>query len=457
MILPANNSSRYIMTSFMMMLVVVINFMVSRVLDNGTITFFIGTIISALFLYDILRYKLFGTIYQVILVYLYINFVFFYNSNEQNYYYFIAWIFSLCAWAMFVLGYSLKINYKAELFALPKDIKPKANIFGVSFLLFSLVSSILFFLSNTGSYSDQFLSDEAVANLPIYSMFLSTVLNGALDFFVFVSNTPLFYMFYAFFNSLFSFLNSGIKIAIVSGVLVTLLIYQIILGKKITSKYRIIVILISIFMLPTFVNTAVLRGKLGEGYVQNIYQRGFVGYSESDSLVQFKGSPEGSHILYTADIIERLDKGELNFRYGFDYYRFFLYPFKKIIGDFEYSSYNQYPLIKTGIANQGLYLGLPGEVYWNFGFFGIIFMFFIGYLLAWFSNNMMSGNFIYKYLYIMMTVGIIWFLYRGSGNAMVMSTVMKLSSIYVVYIILKMFYKQHCYKYFYYKSTRLLR
>ena len=89
MILPANNSSRYIMTSFMMMLVVVINFMVSRVLDNGTITFFIGTIISALFLYDILRYKLFGTIYQVILVYLYINFVFFYNSNEQNYYYFI--------------------------------------------------------------------------------------------------------------------------------------------------------------------------------------------------------------------------------------------------------------------------------------------------------------------------------------------------------------------------------
>ena len=113
-----------------------------------------------------------------------------------------------------------------------------------------------------------------------------------------------------------------------------------------------------------------------------------------------------------------MDDGQTTFRYGFDYWRVFLYPIKHLFSDFELASYNQFPNIGREIkVNQGLYVGLAGELFWNFGIVFFVFSFFHGLILKKFTNWAFSGNLLNILIYLLMLHSIIWHLYRGSGNS----------------------------------------
>jgi hypothetical protein len=109
---------------------------------------------------------------------------------------------------------------------------------------------------------------------------------------------------------------------------------------------------------------------------------------------------------------------------GFDYFRFFLYPLKQYLGEFELASYNYYPYLISGERrNVGLYVGLSGELYWNFGIVFPIFMFIHGLILKKFTNYCFSGNYLRLLLYMVSLKIVILHLYRGQGNAMIMTAV----------------------------------
>jgi len=129
-------------------------------------------------------------------------------------------------------------------------------------------------------------------------------------------------------------------------------------------------------------------------------------------------SPESSHIRYTADILRMIENEMTDFRYGYDYYRFFLYPIKSLFDDFQFASYNQYPVLLSGYnVSMGLYLGLAGELFWNFGWVFPVFSLAYGYSLKWFTNFAFSGGFFGFVLYLILFKSMIWHLYRGEANA----------------------------------------
>ena len=93
-------------------------------------------------------------------------------------------------------------------------------------------------------------------------------------------------------------------------------------------------------------------------------------------LEYFLVSPESNHIIYTSNVISLIDSGQTSFRFGFDYWRIFLYPIKNLFLDFEFASYNQFVHLMSGEkVNAGLYIGLAGELFWNFGYLFYVFIF----------------------------------------------------------------------------------
>ena len=111
-------------------------------------------------------------------------------------------------------------------------------------------------------------------------------------------------------------------------------------------------------------------------------------------LIYFLQSPESKHIVYTSMILEMIDLGITDFRYGFDYLRFFIYPLKSMFGEWSLASYNEFPILISGIhTNSGIYLGLSGELFWNFGYLWFLFIFIYGYLLKIFTNFCFCNGF----------------------------------------------------------------
>ena len=98
----------------------------------------------------------------------------------------------------------------------------------------------------------------------------------------------------------------------------------------------------------------------------------------------------------------------------------FLYPIKHLFSNFELASYNQYANIGQEIrVSKGLYIGLAGELFWNFGIVFLIFSFFHGLILKKFTNWAFSGNLLSIIVYLLMLHSTLWHLYRGSGNSFV--------------------------------------
>ena len=74
----------------------------------------------------------------------------------------------------------------------------------------------------------------------------------------------------------------------------------------------------------------ILPGNLGlEGFL-NIRLDRFLWW-----INNFLISPESNHIVYTANIITFMDEGQTTIRFGFDYWRVFLYPITDLFSDFE--------------------------------------------------------------------------------------------------------------------------
>ena len=72
--------------------------------------------------------------------------------------------------------------------------------------------------------------------------------------------------------------------------------------------------------------------------------------------------------------------------------------------------------------NQGLYIGLAGELFWNFGIIFFLFSFLHGLILKKFTNWAFSGNLLGIIVYLLMLHTIIWHLYRGAGNSLMQKT-----------------------------------
>ena len=138
----------------------------------------------------------------------------------------------------------------------------------------------------------------------------------------------------------------------------------------------------------------------------------------------FLVSPESNHIIYTSNVISLIDSGQTSFRFGFDYWRIFLYPMRHLFSDFEFASYNQYVHLMSGRkVNAGLYIGLAGELFWNFGYLFFVFSFMHGFFLKKYTNWAFSGNLFGIMTYIFLLHTVIWHLYRGSANAFMMSLI----------------------------------
>ena len=117
-----------------------------------------------------------------------------------------------------------------------------------------------------------------------------------------------------------------------------------------------------------------------------------------------------------------IENGITEFRFGFDYYRFFLYPIKSVFYDYQLASYNQYTVLLAGYnMSAGLYIGLAGELFWNFGWFFPLFSLAYGYSLKWFTNFAFSGAFFGFVLYLILFKSMIWHLYRGEANAAIIT------------------------------------
>ena len=133
-----------------------------------------------------------------------------------------------------------------------------------------------------------------------------------------------------------------------------------------------------------------------------------------------------------------IENGVTGFRYGFDHYRFFLYPFKGFVSGWELSSYNQYPVLLTGYnVSAGLYIGLAGELFWNFGWFFPLFSLAYGVSLKWITNYAFSGVFLGLVVYLTMFHGLVWHLYRGETNAFTMTIIALVLAMIIMKLILK--------------------
>jgi len=243
-------------------------------------------------------------------------------------------------------------------------------------------------------------------------MAINNIFSNYESLLVYLLNNPFVYSIVKLVASFIGYIGNGIKAGVVISGLTLILSYQFFV-KKITAIQLQFLFFISIVILVALIGSTAFRGTLGlEGFL-NIRLDRFIFW-----INNFLVSPESSHIVYTARIITYLDDGQTTFRYGFDYWRVFLYPIRHLFSNFELASYNQFVNIGREIKlNQGLYLGLAAELFWNFGIVFFVFSFFHGLMLKKFTNWAFSGHFVSIIIYLFMLHSLIWHLYRGSGNS----------------------------------------
>ena len=421
--------------------------------DNPLVSFLIGELIILLFVADLLKTQYKFHIYQCLLFYFYYSLCITHSFSgfsvqgdvlsvskwggriTGSEYYNVSYFVNTVHFVFFVAGYNI-IKYKHGILT----FYPKQNI--LIFLCFWLplllhMTEVSFIETTDQEYRDIYSAsaEEARASINIFKSTFLSIVSEVKMFFVFILTNPLFYGLYQSLAALFRFATSGIKANAFYAFTVILMVYQF-YYKKIKIKYITILVPIGISIIIILAGATSFRNN-------DLSLAGLLSVSEYEffrSMKYFLINPESSHIIYTADLIERIEKGETTYRYGFDYYRFFLYPFKSFFDSFEYASYVQYASIRAGsMQNAGLYLGLAGELYWNFGIFFFIGSFFMGYALKRFTNFAFSLRPIGVISYLFLMQPMLWAYYRGSGNDVVMTGTIFFVGVNVFLAILQIF------------------
>lgn len=384
---------------------------------NPVITFFVGEVIVGLFLFDLLRTNLLMHVYQILLVYFYFSLVVFHTFNDKSDpYYDVAYIISALHFLFFIVGYHLISTKYAE----SPIVTPRQNPLTIIYITYGVVVACYMLWNNLDgeSYSSQFLSYEEATSRPIYSIYMMMIFNQVSALVVNLFSHPVFVFLAKFLVELLGYPISGVKGSVLSYFFVVIVVVQIYILRFSLGWVLVIGIIggVSSFFL---IGSTAFRGQLGLASlfdaVSNIER--MTGRWEY-FIMQ---SPESSHIRYITGLLTMMDNNLTDFRYGFDYYRFFIYPIKHLFLDFQLSSYNQYPVLESGRnVSAGLYLGLAGELFWNFGWFFPLLSLAYGYSLKWFTNLAFSGSFLGFLLYLMLFKSLIWQFYRGETNAFIM-------------------------------------
>jgi hypothetical protein len=394
--------------------------------------FFIGEIIIGLFIIDFLRIKILMHLYQVILVYFYFSLVLFHSFNDiSDEFYHIAYFVSVLHGLFFVVGYHL-ISPKEVV----RSVAPKQNILSLVYFVFGLSLALLtLFDGSSNAYSYQFLSFEESQALPIFKMYISIIYSYIITIFLYLTSHPLIVTTFSFFGSLILYPMTGIKGPMVVALLSLFVVIQVYLY-QISFKGLIVLGIFGASFVFFLIGSTSFRSDLS---LQSLTDT----LSNIEMLTDrwhyfIMASPESSHIRYTADIMRMIENGITDFRYGFDHFRFFLYPFKDLVSFWELSSYNQYPVLVTGRqVSAGLYLGLAGELFWNFGWFFPLLSLAYGVSLKWFTNYAFSGSYFWFVIYLLLFHSFLWHLYRGETNAITIV----MTSLVAALIIMKLSFK----------------
>jgi hypothetical protein len=406
--------------------------------ENSLISYLVGELIIFLFCYDLLKIKYRFHIYQILLVYFYYSLCItnsFSGFHVESSYYFNAYLVNFFHFIFFILGYNF-YKYKYGL-SFSKNKQSKVVLVYVIAGIFVALSSMS--LNNTGvGYSSRFtISPEEVRiQLNIFDYISSNVFGYIKGIIIFLNSNPMVYAVLNIVNGFIGYISGGVKASILGPMLVCFMIYQV-YYKTISVKALVFIFPFAIMGLTFLISTTVFRNQLSLESILSIDLGRMTGF-----LRYFLRSPESSHIIYTANVMEMLDVGETSFRYGFDYFRFILYPFKSLFDNFEFASFVQYPSILAGKpVNQGLYLGFAGELYWNFGWVFFIFSFILGLILKWFSNRAFSNKKFGVVTYLILFKTVLWIYYRGIGNELTIITVIYSIALIFSVIFINVYYK----------------
>ena len=385
---------------------------------NPVSSLVIGQLIITFIVLDFARSPYHFHVYQIINFYFYYSLVISHSFNslvliQENYVF--AYMINFLHFVIFSLGYhAIKYDYT------PVRVIPKQNYIYLIYVVIGVAISIfmLYIQSDGSSYSDKFGSFESTRNLPIYRITLESIIGHYKNLFIFLMNNPFLFSLLNLISSGINYIGSGIKAGIIISGLTVILSYQFFV-KRIKLTQLVFFIPTSFMLLATLIGSTTFRGNLGlDGFLQLNVE------SMLKFLEYFIVSPESSHIIYTSNVISLIDSGQTSFRFGFDYWRIFLYPVKHLFSDFEFASYNQFVHLMSGEkVNAGLYIGLAGELFWNFGYFFFVFSFIHGFFLKRYTNWAFSGNLFGIMTYIFLLHIVIWHLYRGSANALMMSLI----------------------------------
>ena len=402
--------------------------------ENSFVSYVVGELIIVLFGYDLLKTKYRLHIYQILLVYFYFSLCItnsFSGFHDEHHFYMKAYVVNLLHFIFFALGYCF---YKYR--SIEKIFKNKQNKILSIYLVFSLMVAVLSLNVDTVSegYSDRFLAvtaEQARSRLNVIDYISGNVFGSLKHIFMFTFSNPFIYSIYNVLMGSIGYVASGIKGNVLGPVLVLLMVYQF-YYKNISVRALLILFPLALFALAFLIGTTVFRGQLSLMSLMGIELE-----QMKQFLLYFLRSPESRHIFYTADVMGLIESGDTNLRYGFDYFRFILYPFKGIFENFEYASFVQYPSILEGKpVNQGQYLGFAGELYWNFGYLFFVFSFFLGMALKWFTNLAFSNRAFGVVSYLLLFKTILWIFYRGIGNELTIVLTMFILAI-ILFLVLK--------------------
>ena len=410
-------------TSILLYFLLLSNSIVCIYGSNTISTLVIGTFIIYLFCKDLEQFPYKFHLYQIILLYFYYSLVIAHNYNKlihEYEMYYISYIIYVLGFLCFIIGYHV-INYKTGII---KEI-PKQNYIMFIYAIFLIIINIMPLIEQqeATSYRTRFLTYSETRNLPIFEIGLNSIINYFKQMVIFLLNNPIFYAITQFINGFITYLGTGGKLGLLSGIFMCGLLFQV-FYKKIKNINMIVIIFFGIIFSILLIGTTGFRGNLGmAGFITFISSPDLV-RNATQFLLYFLRSPESNHIIYLSHIIEMIDYGTIDYRYGFDYYRFFLYPIRDMFDNFELASYNQYPvIINNKFVSIGLYLGLTSEIFWNFGWLFPVFLFFHGYLLKKFTNFGFSGNLLKFIVYILFFDRVLLHYVRGQFNTILMHIV----------------------------------
>ena len=385
-----NAESGQVAIVLMFMVASIGNLNISLLGTSPLSAFVVGEVIIGLFLLDFLRTKILMHVYQILLIYFYFSLVVAHSFNDQSIpFYSIAYLINSLHFLFFVVGYQLITTRKA----VKPVVTPRQNTLSLVCLIFGLMSTIyvLWIKSDAVSYGGNFLSYEEATNQPIYKIYANLIIGNIYMLIIFLKSHPIIISMHSLFISLVSYPMTGIKGHLLSSLFVVIVVTQIYIF-RFSAKWLLVLGIVGVGFCFVLIGSTNFRGQLS---IESLFNT----VTDISILIDrwryfILQSPESSHIRYTADIVRMIEENVTEFRYGFDYYRFFIYPIKSIFDDFQLASYNQYPVLLSGQKmSAGLYFGLAGELFWNFGWFFPLFSIAYGYSLKWFTNFAFSGSF----------------------------------------------------------------